>query len=363
MGGLNFIPRGIHQHTEFRERSILRSPLDSDSRSHQWKHLDLTFKQSRALTDQSSQIRQQIGIRRRGPGVPSISHPFQLYQFPIHLRRFIPADAAWRVKVRMGLVLDHGGSGSGDFWYRLDRVYGTDNVESGESAGITMPSIKDTWTSAEEIIPNDDTTIGPSWHEVVVPQDGLEYYFWVTYFYSGPGLSDVMFGHDNTDCLDMATGATGINDPWPSFPYDDPYHRLIGKAVVGPTFENGFTTKVLTLCQYAFDNISFTCGGFSGSGGHAIGPATPRFMGAYSANQHYYQSDIVTVDSTDFISQFIYWYPDATAYPISGGPIINIDPTTHTPDPWMLLSQSPKVNTINWANGPFDGSKSFLRKT
>lgn len=311
----NPIPRG--NLTQSFEQSSLQSPRESGSVFRGWKRMQQTRNRDQQITQALGSLYRQTSRDIRPAQAFSPLFPFAVYQFPNQLRNFIPTNASKRFKVRGGALAP--------FNSGFAAMAGTD--------GSVYPIVQTYLSGTIEIPPDDATLISDTWHEVVVPQDGNTYYFWSSLCLNTEDATQgVVFGKLNTSGLSMQSGNI-INDPWPTFPNNDPYHTVIAQISSEPG-------QVYTIEQFVKDNIIFWRNGPDNVG---QGMMPMFFRGQYDSSKYYFAGDVVrvgTIGTGNFLSTYMYW-PEAvsSSYPIEDGPILNIDPTTHTPDPWLLLSQ------------------------
>jgi hypothetical protein len=222
VGKYNFIPRTPQRFV--RETSFLASPLNFDSRAHNWKQLEASLRRNQALTDQSSQIRQQLGAMANAPGVTSGFHPFKIYP----PSPFWPNSASyakmgsvktppyiWRtVRVRNGRVCTTHAKG-------ID-VDGTDQVD--------LPYDENFLFEKNGVTPITDV------QEYVINENLEFFYFWVEIYTDGPDtLAVLRYGPDPTvssytdpDGHNPAWDPTPSTNPWTNWDTPDSTHFLIG---------------------------------------------------------------------------------------------------------------------------------------
>lgn len=300
------------------ESSYLQSPREQSSVLKDWQRIQQASTEADRMNDGVSQLYRTFSKVTRPQQAYSPLFPFAVYQFPLSLRNFNPTNSALRFKVRGGLLLQFTEGGVGA------PVPGTD--------GSANPNSQVYISGTTQLPPDDSTLISSTWNEVVVPQDGNLYYFWLSQCLATETFTTgIVFGSTNTSGLSMQSGAT-VNDPWPTFPGNDPYHTLI--ASVSGTPEVGYTVQ-----QMVRDHIPYYRNPPDASG-HGMMPMF--FRGDYSSSVYYFAGDVVrsgTIGSGNYLSNYLYWPLPSSSFPTSGGPIINKDPTVHTPDPWILISQ------------------------
>lgn len=347
----SFIPRGGLY--EASETSRLNSPLDRSAPRHSWKNDVQSARRGRGLTNQISQLRSQLARERYQQRLTSEGmFPFKIYNFPKNMRRF-QNDNDWRrIKVRGNGTL------SFNIWPSqgiLDR--GTDE---------TIEPWSDVFLSVNEQLPSDASTVTASWHEVVVPDGGP---YAVIYQSVLPITGQLgIVNNDSTIgiCLEVAANNTIILLSGETFdnslnPTDSPYRKTLGVVYA----VNG----VLTIRQLS-DHVSdvaepsafFTGGGGDWSNPTVFGPypyltteRRTRMRGKYHSSLPYYYGDIVYDDREEtnalgdsgtytyrYLSIYIANDDDTSAYsPFTLlGPMINVAPSTHSPDPWFTLSRS-----------------------
>jgi hypothetical protein len=98
--------------------------------------------------------------------------------------------------------------------------------------------------------------------------------------------------------------------------------------------------------------------------------AAMRFRGEYGSTENYFIGDCAYIDTTTGgktkRTEYIY-YPASTSdyHPGKssglnlGFPIMNVDPATHNPDPWVIRSVC--FLDADYVNGAYDGSKYYVR--
>lgn len=92
------------------------------------------------------------------------------------------------------------------------------------------------------------------------------------------------------------------------------------------------------------------------------------FRDEYSAIKYYFCGDVVTVtDTPNGVVKTFIMFPknigDGGTYGPEYGPIVNITPGgANTPDPWVLLSQSPINESVEFTAAAFDNTKGYLRE-
>lgn len=336
------------------EASALISRRESQAANHYWKAIRDANSRGTSLTGSVAQLQRQVAKIQNNNQALSRMHPFKIYQFPSYMRNYHPANEALRLKVRAGLIeYPNGGR---------ETLQGTD-FYAGYISPFDSPMDWEMYTTPSEHPPMDATLLSTSWHEVVMPSDGTACYFWASliggFNFGGIPSCQLMFGTNPSNATCLSNGITG-SDTWASFPNNDPYHVLIGGAMyqISP-----YATDIpqVQIFQYVRDTIRFNLNvpGASGNIVYPVGPS--RFIGEWSAAGSYFAGDVVTKTSANFVVTYMLAPPVGTAYSIFSGPIQNIDPATHSPDPWLLLGNSSLNTGISWQNGPFDGTKSFLR--
>lgn len=304
-------------------------------------------------------MQRQISALQNNKLSQSFLSPFQIYQFPQQYRYFKNANDWQRFKVRGG---DSSFAGTTT---PFKQVQGTDGASKG---GFFLGCPNQVYLQGSNGFPfqqqpGDSSNITVSWNEAIVPNDGFEYFFWVSLCVSeSAGLTNdlwpvLMFGKDLATAIEMI-GGTQILDPWPTFPYDDPYHRMVGSVLIDGT-GIPFINQPQNLV------MDFNVGELTFSPGVDVRPfvSNTRVIGEYSDDVYYYYGDVVTdiQGPPNTLSQYVYLPANdiTTAYPFTEGPINAIQPFTNNPDPWRLLSRS--FIDADYHNGAYDGTKYYLR--
>ncbi len=298
------------------EASPLQSPRESGSVLKDWRRIQYDRDRSQGLTDALAALYRQASRASRPQWAFSNLHPFKVYQYPQHLRVFVPTDAIKRFKVR-------GGSLTQPFQSVATAISGSD--------GTVDPNNEAYLTGTTQVPPTDATLISDTWNEFVVPQDGTPYYVWASLcLNTEPITQGLVFGNDPTTGLSLQSGAV-INDPWPNFPSNDPYHWMIAGIIGNPSFQ-------YLVEQYINDNIVTDRRNIAS--GVGINPElTVHFCGEYGAATPYYVGDSVTVTDTH-IKYYVYYPSVMTAESLENGPITGVAPTDPATAPWVLVSKS-----------------------
>ncbi len=357
------------------EGSPLHSPREPSSIWHDWVR-------QRAATRRTLHQTQTNGIIQRGatrsprPDYASSNlHPFKLYSFPEQMRQHSNGNDWRRLKVRFGYVL----SNNGDFY---DGIVGGTDLDPNDVFDLS-PS--DEVYIQTEVPPADGVSFVAQatdpvagWHEFVVPDDGFVYNFWISLSLWKPPLFDsessylptgIMVGKTNIDAYSMQSGTPHLNDVWPSFPENDPYHYLIGQA--------GVLDGVIKVVQTQFDNIIFNKTGQDGPAApgeiqvpNSVITSGVNVRGEWADTTLYFVGDIVTVTdkSIPMVSPYQSDMPIAyallpnndgmhpmTHYGPAYGAVSGVDPLSHHPEPWKQLTPSPQVYS-----GPLDDPNAFL---
>ncbi len=317
------------------EQSFLLSPRESMSPPRLWKgvadHSRVNGQLRNALSQQAQQL-QVFGQTRRTQS-PTGMFPFRIYQFPAYLRKFQNADDWQRFKVRSA----------------VSPFYGLPQIGINGTDREPYP-YQNTFLTTE-LAPSDATQISDDWHEIVVPNDGQVYYFWIsTVTQTGGSPWTLMFGADPASATSMGDGTTGIDDKWVNAFANDPYHYLIGSVSISPVelvppAAPGNTTigaNVPIIDQRRGDNFSLPIS--SNNDFDDLKHFGTQYCGTYDAGGYYWFGNEVTlsrsVGPTNLLELYSYTPGAGTAYPTTGGPIIGLSPDTNTPDPWRLISRS-----------------------
>lgn len=335
------------------ELSSLASQREPKSLSQMWKIVRDYQKQIHKLTNVVSQLQLQQG---QSNGVKTGMHPFKIYNFPSYLRAYHNDDDWRRFKVRGG---HYGGM------FAITR--GTDRQ--------TSTSDSDTFLMGNQVPPTDATAINDNWNEAIIPDaDGTTIYFWVSivsYLSGGIPLIDtpvIRYGPDQgfgtPDCtaVDLYNGDTMQEPLFRPSNGSDPYRTIIGYVQI-----NGFGMVKNQPYVYQLVNTDINPSeNFTPKVGSDVdgAPLTRGYMGPYDDTIVYFAGDIVSTDDDDghgnHTLRMWYMYPPAgSIYEVANGPIINIDPRTNTPDPWLLISKSGAQ--ADYHNGAYDGTKYYLR--
>lgn len=339
------------------EQSRFASFREPNAMGHLYKSVAQGNNRDTNLTNLVGMLQRQVNALAQKGTAPGKLSPFEIYQFPEQYRNFKNANDWQRFKVRGGDVSFAGISGS------LKRVQGTDQSNFG---GLLFNNPQQAYLQSNngypfQVPPGDSANINVGWNEAIVANDGFEYFFWVSICVAeAAGLPNflwpvLMFGKDLDTAIEMV-GGTHINDPWPTFPYDDPYHRMVGSVIIdsrGIPYINQDQNIVMDfpIAEYAFSTSD-------------LRPiANCRMLGEYSDEVGYYYGDVVTdiQGPPNTLSQYVYLPTNdvTTAYPFTEGPITAIQPFTNNPDPWRLLSRS--FIDADYHNGAYDGTKYYLR--
>lgn len=288
-------------------------------------------------------------------------HPFQLYNYPKPLRTISHDDDWRRVKVHNGLVI----IGTSSFYPK-----GSDGAGSAKQ-GFASYGDYEGYTFPYTLQQNSEsgTDFNENWNEFIVPDDGSVYYFWLSRcFGNNPTVDPEIFvakDEGTTPLIDATSMYDGnpVFDIWPSFPANDPYHFLIAAAYVDNGEFSG--TPQLVIRQYQKDDIQLLVYGSNSQTYLPDWTVTPRYMGDWDTALYYFIGDIVnqtlTVSGKSWLYQWMFYPPEATAYPIAEGPIQSIDPSdpANTPDPWRLISKSPI--DAEYQTGAFVPADYYLR--
>src|ERR1043165_5344226 len=203
-----------------RETSYLASPLNFDSRAHQWRQIADSQRRGKSLSDQSSLLTRQIqALLRHAPGVNSGFHPFKIY----------PPGTPWP-NSESGLKVNN------PFQWRTWRVR-NGLVCTAHAKGIDVSGTDQVDLPYDEffLFEKDGTTAITNVQEYVVNEDLEFFYFWVEiYNDGGDDLAIVRYGDDPT--VASYTDPDGHNPPWTStnpwtnWDVPDSTHFLIGWA-------------------------------------------------------------------------------------------------------------------------------------
>lgn len=332
------------------ELSSLASQREPKSLSQMWKIVRDYQKQIHKLTNVVSQLQLQQG---QSNGVKTGMHPFKIYQFPDYLRAYHNDDDWRRFKVRGG---NYGGP--------LSIVNGTDRQVKGSDS--------DTFLEGNQSPPTSAIAIDPygTWNEAIIPDaDGTEIWFWVSIVsYLVDGTPEVHppvirygpdqgFGDPDCTAVDLYSGDTMQEPLFRPSTGSDPYRTIIGRVRLN------FGTQIKNQpCVYQMvnediiptENFCLLFGGVIQRG----------YVGLYDLGTTYFAGDIVSTDDDDghgnhTLSLWFMNPPNGSLYEVRNGPIINIDPRTNTPDPWLLISKSGAQ--ADYHNGAYDGTKYYLR--
>jgi len=339
----NSIPRGNLPIS--REGSPLASPRESNSPAHLWKHSQAASSRAAAMTRLGVQVMNKINQAHR----PNFGYaysgyfPFQLYNFPRNMRQVVNNDDWRRLKVRFGYV-DQG------------IPYGTDLDPSN---AFTLSPTDETFIQTEIPPPSNASFVSGTWHEFIVPATDTYYWFWISMSLTAVGETfpvGIMVGTTNTDAYSLQSGNNHLNEAWPTFPNDDPYHFVIGKAKA--------SAGILSVVQFLYNNLDFN---------RYIQPlpTVPRMRGAYDNSALYYVGDIVTVEdvstgipdmATHMPIPYMLYPPFGSSFGSENGPVTTIDPLSNSPDPWYQLSPTPQVYSGGQPNptlalAPYDINK------
>lgn len=327
------IPRGgVSRSTEV---SRLISGRDPGSLGHLWKPVSHHAERGNQNTNNTGALQRQISknANQYAQAVATRIHPFQIYQFPSKFRRFHNADDWTRFKVRWG-QWERLGSSTPYPSPDAQSVQGTDSIAVNAEVYLTGDT-----TAPRQIPPSDDRQIDPNtgfWNEFACPTDGNYTYFWLTVANgdtSSDALGNVLLaaGDSPTGATDMYGGNT-FDDHWDVFPLNDAYHLMIGYV--------SFYNNQWIINQRVSSSVYPT-------GMPAVAGIGSRFLvnfrGTYSGAIAYFYGDVVTKTETVVLDNYLvqyYYNGESLAYPYYDGPITGIDPTTNTPDPWVMISKS-----------------------
>lgn len=367
----NPIPRNVPP--RYGELSPLASSRESLANTKLWQKTRKDNSQIRGSTQALERMQRQIAAMRGRKLAPDPWFPFKIYNYPSGLRRYQNDDDWRRVKVRMGHLFPPGNG--------LIRVYGTD-FEYDEFTNDRTSITQDTYfnyptftnatagqyppdTSASIWVPTPAGTDPGRWNEIVVPDDGSRIYIWVCMCwdlnYPGDTLAGnypfIAYGpYPETPPTVPATSleyGTAFDDVWQTFPSNDPYHYMIGYVWV--------SEGQLEIRQCVFDNITIPFGGYTSYTEYTddVDADLVTYCGEYSDSTYYFRGQSVSVTDSEWRSIYLMRPNPSGDYVYQRGPIVNIDPTTNTPDPWFLLSRSPIVGTFT--TGAYDAAKYYLR--
>jgi hypothetical protein len=299
-------------------------------------------------------------------------HPFRIYRFPRQYRSFLNNNDYLRYKVRGGRSLQ------GGYQALFGTTLGTDGCDVPSFGSMYSSDYDNLIYQPDQIsypiplaqggfqtVPTDGSLVinsgagaQTSWSEALTI-DGTDNFFWISLcawkfsislFASGP---IVCYGTSNVGATELFTGQT-FTDPWPLFPLNDPYHKLIGVV-------HNFSGKSM-VNQIIKSDVSFPNQSTLTTIGLNINAVPERFCGEYNAGAWYWYGDKVTrtttVSGKTVVSVYVY-YDIFTTYTIVNGPITGIDPDTNSPNPWTLLSKSFVDATYEIAS--YDASKAYLR--
>jgi hypothetical protein len=215
------------------ELSGLASARESGGLRQQWKAQNQHAQAIQSLTNKVSQLQRQIS-RMSAKGATSGMHPFKIYQIPECQRNFINGDDCYRFKVRDGSIdvnVVFGVGGMGTDWMQS---VGTNPIMRDPSEEAYL------FPYTNQVPPNDSTLVSNvnTWNEASIPNDGNLYYFWLS-FQPGYFGFTVCYGYNfNTSTYQMTAIAleaglpTTFQDTWFTFPYNDPYHIVIGAVSI-----------------------------------------------------------------------------------------------------------------------------------
>lgn len=301
------------------ESSYLQSPREPSSILKDWQRIQSASTEAERMNDGVSQLYRTFSKVTRPQQALSPLFPFAVYQFPLALRAFIPDNYNLRFKVRGGGLLPFN--------------FGLGGAVAGTDGSVT-PDAQSYLMATTQVPPSDSTLISASWNEVVVPQDGNFYYFWLSQCLNTETSSiGIVFGNNNSTGLSMQSGNV-VNDPWPTFPDNDPYHTAIAQISAEPG-------QPYTIEQLVRDHVPWWRTG-ADNVGRGMQPAF--FRGEYDAGTYYFAGDEVTVTATSLgtTTRLLYlnWPSPTGSFKIANGPINGVIPTYPATDPWFLLSYS-----------------------
>lgn len=355
------------------EVSRLDSPRESSSIFHGWKRERSSINRGEALTSGMSQLQRQISKIKKVQYPYSDMHPFKIYQFPSWLRQFQPPDAWKRVMVRSGGVdIGNGTYPAAGILNQTPVPYGCDLFSAG-LAYNNLSQLLFGGVDTEQFLNNGQTPPkdGTAFQslgglgEIIIPDDGNKCAIWISMCGLAQGTDVypvILYGESPTSCTSLWDGTVGA-DPWPGFPDNDPYHFLIGYAWTNRGYGIPSYNKGITIQQVLFTNVQTNISGSTSAGGQ--GTVGVRFKGEYSAVTYYWAGDEVTKTGTDFTQKYLLFPKDpghGGSHWFGTGPVLNLDPATNSPDPWLLVGNFPNVTTEIWATGAYDSSKFYLRK-
>lgn len=352
----SFIPRGgLYTPSE---TSRLNSSRDRGSPAHGWKNDRQALRRGNGVTQQASQIRRELDRtayqqRKTTSGL----YPFKVYQYPDELRMFHNADDWRRVRVRGpgGILPDLAITASGTD-HCVDPY--SDNYLSGESPPIDSSTF----------------VLGANWHEVIVPiqvsTEAYEILYSLVIPVGGQGVAGVTvndssggfcfgkIGENPQTVTIIETGET-YSDSTNLIQDYNSYRKRIATVNANPGInpvyvqndpwiQSSITSGTL-IVQQAADLTGMAPAivtGLSASG--------TNFRGAYDAAARYYAGDVVYDDRSEspdwggggtVTMRYLSWYAPQAGVSIYCpttlfGPMVNISPSGHSPDPWVILSRS-----------------------
>lgn len=368
----SFIPRGgLYRHQE----SSSLAPLSArNSPGQAWKSQRHDAIRSEKHTANVSQIQKQLARLERRNSAGNGMHPFKIYNFPSSLRRFHNADDWRRFKVRDADIRLLGSVAANSVWGSdLLTGSGTSNLY-GDTYGLfeitQIPPTSNIQTNSDGLF--------SSWNEISIPVDHRNYIFWLCWILPTAGMDGVTLNNrpfgiavcpedDLTKAKIMLTletfDATSI---WLNLPFSDAYNQYIGSVMIDDGLFAGLFPgwPQISITQHLATNIELTGSPYGTAGGSKI---NQNFRGDYNALFHYYVGDVVTIDYADSsavhsIYQYIYDPPaDSIYHPINiPGRMSGVSPNGNSPDPWKMLSKSPKDADYH-TDGSYQAAKAYLR--
>lgn len=325
----------------------MNSLRDRGSPAHGWMNDRQALRRGKGVTDQASQARRQLDRTRYQQRITSDNlYPCKVFQLPDSLRIFHNADDWRRVRVR--------GPGNGS-----------------DHAGYPYGPYSDIYLGGENP-PQDSSTVilGSNWHEVIVPiedgsaSEGYEVFYSIVIPVGGQGISGVTINDSSEGfCFGkvgqspqmvtiMETGETYsdytnlIQDP---NSYRKRMALVSAQLGLNPIFVPGLGPIGATINQEAIDLIGLAPATVTGLSATGI-----NFRGPYDSSTRYYAGDVVYDDRSEspdwggggtVTMRYLSWYAPQAGVSIYCpttlfGPLINIDPAGHSPDPWIILSRS-----------------------
>ncbi len=146
------------------------------------------------------------------------------------------------------------------------------------------------------------------------------------------------------NCLDVGSGTT-VTETFNSGVVEDDSMRTVIARV-------RMVNNVLQVAQLVHETIYRNY--------------SQRLVGDWNSSTYYFYGDTVTVryaagGGYNFLETYVFapYLTHPSSYAGGAGPFNNIDPRTHTPDPWWLISRCPVDG--DWATGVFDITKPYLR--